>query len=302
MNPDPPVTKAVSVIGGDVSLAPVKSVLITGASTGIGRASALRMDAEGWRVFASVRKEEDAAGLRDVASERLVPLMLDVTDSEQVASVAGRLADAVGDHGLDGLVNNAGIAVMSPLETIPLEDLRRQLEVNLISQVAVTQAMLPLIRKARGRVVFLSSIGGRMALPFGAPYHASKYGIEAVVDCLRQELRPWKIDVVAIEPGSIDTPIWERGEEIADQLAERAPATQETLYGERIERFRGAVRRTAERGIAPEKVAGAVQHALGSRRPRTRYLVGADARGQALLSRLLPDRVMDRIVARVMRI
>jgi NAD(P)-dependent dehydrogenase (short-subunit alcohol dehydrogenase family) len=302
MNPDPPVTKAVSVIGGDVSLAPVKSVLITGASTGIGRASALRMDAEGWRVFASVRKEEDAAGLRDAASERLVPLMLDVSDSEQIVSVAARVADAVGDHGLDGLVNNAGIAVMSPLETIPLEDLRRQLEVNLISQVAVTQAMLPLIRKAHGRVVFLSSIGGRMALPFGGPYHASKYGIEAVVDCLRQELRPWKIDVVAIEPGSIDTPIWERGEEIADQLAERAPATQETLYGERIERFRGAVRRTAERGIAPEKVAGAVQHALGSRRPRTRYLVGADARGQALLSRLLPDRVMDRIVARVMRI
>jgi NAD(P)-dependent dehydrogenase (short-subunit alcohol dehydrogenase family) len=141
-----------------------------------------------------------------------------------------------------------------------------------------------------------------MAMPFGAPYHASKYGIEAVVDCLRQELRPWKIDVVAIEPGSIDTPIWERGEERADAAAEHAPPAQEELYGEKIESFRGAVRRTAERGISAEKVANAVQHALTASRPRTRYLVGADARGQALLSRLLPDRVMDRIVARAMGI
>jgi NAD(P)-dependent dehydrogenase (short-subunit alcohol dehydrogenase family) len=280
----------------------VKSVLITGASTGIGRASALRMDAEGWRVFAGVRREEDAAKLRDAASERLVPLMLDVTEADQIVAVAERIGEVVGGSGLDGLVNNAGMAVMSPLETIPLDDLRRQLEVNLVSQVAVTQAMLPLIRKARGRVVFLSSIGGRMAMPFGAPYHASKYGIEAVVDCLRQELRPWKIDVVAIEPGSIDTPIWERGESVADELAARAPAAQKELYGEKIESFRGAVRRTAERGIPPAKVADAIHHALTARRPRTRYLVGADARGQALLARLLPDRVMDRVVARAMGI
>lgn len=260
------------------------------------------MDAEGWRVFASVRREEDAASLRDAASERLVPLLLDVTEADQIAAVAEQIGDAVGRSGLDGLVNNAGVAVMSPLETIPLDDLRKQLEVNLVSQVGVTQAMLPLIRSARGRIVFLSSIGGRMAMPFGAPYHASKYGIEAVVDCLRQELRPWKIGVVAIEPGSIDTPIWERGESVADELAERAPAAQEELYGEKIESFRGAVRRTAERGIPPQKVASAIHHALTAHRPRTRYLVGVDARGQALLSRLLPDRVMDRVVARAMGI
>ena len=169
---------------------------------------------------------------------------------------------------------------MSPLETIPLDDLRQQLEVNLISQVAVTQAMLPLIRTARGRIVFLSSIGGRMAMPFGAPYHASKYGIEAVVDCLRQELRPWKIDVVAIEPGSIDTPIWERGEGIADEVAARAPAAQEELYGKKIESFRGAVRRTAERGIPPEKVASAVQHAL-TRPPPPHPLPGRRRRPRA---------------------
>jgi NAD(P)-dependent dehydrogenase (short-subunit alcohol dehydrogenase family) len=280
----------------------VKSVLVTGASTGIGRASALRMDAEGWRVFASVRREEDAAGLRVAASERLVPVILDVTEAEQISAAAERIADAVGEAGLDGLVNNAGIAVMGPLETTPIDDLRKQIEVNLISQVAVTQAMLPLIRTARGRIVFLSSIGGRMAMPFGAPYHASKYGIEAVVDSLRQELRHWKIDVVAIEPGSIDTPIWERGEGIADEVAGRAPAAQEELYGEKIKRFRRAVRRTAERGISAEKVAGAIEHALTARRPRTRYLVGADARGQAFAARFLPDRLLDRIVARAMGI
>jgi NAD(P)-dependent dehydrogenase (short-subunit alcohol dehydrogenase family) len=278
----------------------MRSVLVTGASTGIGRATALRLDGAGWRVFAGVRKEEDAAALSGVASERLLPVYLDVTDTAQVTAAAGRIGGEVGGAGLDGLVNNAGIAVLGPLETIPIEDFRRQIEINLTAQVAVTQAMLPLIRRARGRVVFVSSIGGRMALPFGGPYHASKFGIEAVADCLRQELRPWRIDVSVIEPGSIDTPIWERGESIADAIAERSPDAQEELYGETLESFRGAVRRTAARGISPEKAAGAIFHALDARRPRTRYVVGADARGQALLRRLLPDRLLDRAVARVM--
>jgi NAD(P)-dependent dehydrogenase (short-subunit alcohol dehydrogenase family) len=276
----------------------VRSVLVTGSSTGIGRATALRLDREGWRVFAGVRREEDADSLRSTASDRLVPVTLDVTDPGQIAGVA----DLIGESGLDGLVNNAGVAILGPLETVPLEDFRRQIEVNLTAQVAVTQALLPSIRRGHGRVVFVSSIGGRMALPFGAPYHAAKFGLEAVADCLRQELRPWKIAVAVIEPGSIDTPIWERGERIADDVATRAPAVQQELYGETIERFRGAVRRTAERGIPPEKVAAAIAHSLSARRPRTRYLVGADARGQALLKRVVPDRALDRLVRRIMRI
>jgi len=280
----------------------MRSVLVTGASTGIGRAAALRMDAEGWRVFAGVRREEDGAALREVASERLVPVMLDVTDAGQIAAAVEAVASEVGEAGLDGLVNNAGIAVLSPLETIPVDDFRRQIEVNLVAQVAVTQAFLPLVRRATGRVVFVSSIGGRMALPFGAPYHASKYGVEAVADCLRQELHPWRIGVSVIEPGSIDTPIWERGEAIADDVSSRAHSSQEELYGETIERFRAAVRRTAKRGIAPEKVAAAISHALTASRPRTRYVVGADARGQAVLRRLLPDRAFDALVRRIMRI
>jgi NAD(P)-dependent dehydrogenase (short-subunit alcohol dehydrogenase family) len=277
-------------------------VLVTGASTGIGRATALRLDWDGWRVFAGVRREEDAEALGAEGSDRLAPVMLDVTDVAQVAAAAELIGERVGEAGLDGLVNNAGIAVLSPLETIPLEDFRRQIEVNLTGQVAVTQAMLALVRSAAGRVVFVSSIGGRMALPFGAPYHAAKFGVEAVADCLRQELRPWKIDVAVIEPGSIDTPIWERGEQIADEVASRAPAAQEELYGQTIERFRAAVRRTAERGIAPDKVAKVVAHALTARRPHTRYVVGADARGQALARRLLPDRAFDWMVARAMRL
>lgn len=277
-------------------------MLVTGSSTGIGRATALRLDRDGWRVFAGVRREEDAESLRAEASDRLVPVMLDVTDAEQVGAAAELVGERVGEAGLDGLVNNAGIAVLSPLETIPIEDFRRQIEVNLTGQVAVTQAMLSLVRRTAGRVVFVSSIGGRMALPFGAPYHAAKFGVEAVADCLRQELRPWKIDVSVIEPGSIDTPIWERGEEIADEVASRAPAAQEELYGQTIERFRAAVRRTAERGIAPDKVARVVAHALTARRPRTRYLVGADARGQALGRRLLSDRAFDALVRRIMRL
>jgi len=262
----------------------------------------LRLDRDGWRVFASVRREEDAELLRAEGSERLVPVMLDVTDMAQVAAAAELIGERVGEAGLNGLVNNAGIAVLGPLETIPIDDFRRQIEVNLTGQVIVTQAMLPLVRRARGRVVFVSSIGGRMALPFGAPYHAAKFGIEAVADCLRQELRPWKIDVAVIEPGSIDTPIWERGEQIADEVAARAPAAQEELYGQTIERFRTAVRQTAERGIAPDKVAEVVANALTRHRPRTRYVVGADARGQALARRLLPDRAFDWVVARAMRL
>jgi NAD(P)-dependent dehydrogenase (short-subunit alcohol dehydrogenase family) len=277
----------------------VRSVLVTGASTGIGRATALRLDAAGRRVFAGVRREEDAGELRAAASERLVPLMLDVTDAEQIAAAAERV-EAEAEGGLDGLVNNAGVAIPGPLETLPIEDFRRQIEVNLTAHVAVTQAMLGSIRRARGRIVFISSIGGRIAFPMTGAYHAAKFGIEAVGDVFRQELRSWGISVSIVEPGSIDTPIWERGERIADEVNERSPEHQEVLYGKAIERYRKVVKQTAERGIAPDKVAVAIEHALTDSRPRTRYLVGIDAKVQARLKPLLPARLFDRIVARAM--
>jgi len=276
----------------------VRAALVTGASTGIGRATALRLDAAGWRVFAGVRREEDAESLRREGSERLAPLHLDVTDAEQIAAAAARV-EAEAQGGLAGLVNNAGVAVPSPLETIPLEDFRRQVEVNLTGQVAVTQAMLPALRRARGRVVFISSIGGRIAFPLTGAYHAAKFGVEAVGDVFRQELAPWGMRVAIVEPGSIDTPIWDRGERAADEIGERAPH-RDALYGRAIERYREVVRQTAERGIPPEKVARVVEHALDSRRPRARYLVGIDAKVQARLRPLIPTPLFDRIVARAM--
>jgi NAD(P)-dependent dehydrogenase (short-subunit alcohol dehydrogenase family) len=275
----------------------MRSVLVTGASTGIGRASALRLDAAGWRVFAGIRKEDDAQALREAGSDRLSPLFLDVTDAEQIAAAAELIG--AGSGGLDGLVNNAGVAIPSPLETMPIDDFRRQIEINLIAHVAVTQAMLPALRGGGGRVVFISSIGGRIAFPLTGAYHAAKFGIEAVGDVFRQELAPWGLRVAIVEPGSIDTPIWERGERTADEIGARSPQ-RESLYGKAIENYRKVIRETAERGISPQKVAKVVEHALSAGRPRSRYLVGIDARVQARIKPLLPTPVFDRIVARMM--
>lgn len=250
-------------------------------------------------MFAGVRREGDGEALREIASDRLTPVMLDVTDEEQVTAAAALLEGELGGAGLDGLVNNAGVAIPSPLETMPIADFRRQIEVNLTGQVAVTQTMLPLIRKARGRIVFISSIGGRIAFPLTGAYHAAKWGVEAVGDVFRQELRPWGISVSIVEPGSIDTPIWDRGERVADEIGERVPARDE-LYGKAIASYRKVLRSVAERGIPPAKVAGAVEHALSARRPRTRYLVGLDAKVQARLKLVIPTRVFDRMVARIM--
>jgi NAD(P)-dependent dehydrogenase (short-subunit alcohol dehydrogenase family) len=276
----------------------VRSVLVTGASTGIGRATALRLDAGGWKVFAGVRKQEDVEALRAAGSERLTPLMLDVTDSEQITAAATQI-EAETDSALDGLVNNAGVAIPGPLETLAIDDFRRQIEVNLTAHVAVTQALLPLIRTTRGRVVFISSIGGRVALPLTGAYHAAKFGIEAVGDVFRQELRPWGISVSIVEPGSIDTPIWERGERTADELAS---PEREALYGKVVDRYRKVIKDTAERGIPPQKVAKVIEHALSADRPRARYLVGLEAKLGARLKLLLPTPVFDRIVARQMNL
>jgi NAD(P)-dependent dehydrogenase (short-subunit alcohol dehydrogenase family) len=276
----------------------VRSVLITGTSTGIGRAAALRLDREGWRVFAGVRKEADAASLRREGSESLEPVIVDVADAAQIEAALDRVTAATGGS-LDALVNNAGIGVPGPLETLPIEDFRRQIEVNLIAHVAVTQQALPALRKARGRVVFISSIGGRIAFPMGGAYHAAKFGIEAVGDVFRQELRRAGISVSIVEPGSISTEIWDRSDREIDAVLKRSPRTAE-LYGDQVEAYREASRKLDERGIAPEKVAEAIASALTARRPKTRYLVGADARLQARVKVITPARIFDRIVARAL--
>jgi NAD(P)-dependent dehydrogenase (short-subunit alcohol dehydrogenase family) len=228
----------------------------------------------------------------------LEPLMLDVLDREAIAAAAERVGAEPG--GLDGLVDNAGAAVAGPLEALPIEDFRRQVELNLTAQLAVTQAMLPAIRTARGRVVLISSVGGRVALPMTGAYHAAKFGLEGLGDSLRQELAPWGIKVVLIEPGTIDTPIWSRGEEDADRIfAKASPRTRE-LYGAMVERYRQVVHEAAERGVPPEKVAARIEHALEASSPRARYLVGLDAQVMARAKRLVPTPVFDRLVARAM--
>ncbi len=277
----------------------MRSVLVTGASTGIGRATALRLDAAGWRVFAGVRRDADADSLRAEGSERLRPLHLDVTEPDQIAAAAELVT--VEATALDGLVNNAGVAVPSPLETIPIDRFRHQIEVNLVGQVAVTQALLPALRGARGRVVFISSIGGRIAFPLTGAYHAAKFGLEAVGDVFRQELRPWGIGVSIVEPGSIDTPIWDRGERAADEIG-AGQGNLEALYGRALQSYREVVRKTAERGIPPEKVAKTVERALTASRPRTRYPVGLDAQVQARLRPFVPTPIFDKIVARAMNL
>jgi NAD(P)-dependent dehydrogenase (short-subunit alcohol dehydrogenase family) len=273
------------------------AVVVTGSSTGIGRACALELDRRGFAVFAGVRKEADAEALRAAGSDRLRPLIIDVTEPEQIAAAAGVVAEA-SPAGLAGLVNNAGVGVGGPLELIPIDDFRRQIEVNLIGQIAVTQAFLPALRRARGRVVFLSSIGGLNANPYMSPYHASKFGIEAVGDSLRQEMRQFGVEVSLVEPGSVATPIWGKGKESADAIQDRLTPEDERLYGDKVARMGKVLEKVGARGAPPEKVADAVARALTDKRPKTRYLVGGDARMTLLMRRVLPDRIRDRIVAR----
>jgi NAD(P)-dependent dehydrogenase (short-subunit alcohol dehydrogenase family) len=276
------------------------AVVVTGASTGIGEACALRLDRAGFRVFAGVRKEEDGARVKAPASERLSPLIIDVTDAASIASAKDTVSAAVGDAGLAGLVNNAGVGVGGALEFLPLDDLRRQLEVNVIGQMAVTQAFLPLIRKGRGRIVNMGSIGGKVATPFLGPYNASKFAMEALTDALRQELRPWGIHVVIVEPGNIKTPIWDKAKSSADAVEQSLGEEGRVLYANSITALRQTLDKQAVAGIPPDEVAKRVEHALTAPRPKTRYLVGNDARMQAVLGRVVPDRTRDGLVARYM--
>jgi NAD(P)-dependent dehydrogenase (short-subunit alcohol dehydrogenase family) len=272
------------------------AVVITGASTGIGRACALELDRRGFHVFAGVRAESAGEALRAAASSRLTPLLLDVTVADAIAAAAAQVAAVVGESGIVGLVNNAGIAVPGPLELLPIDALRRQLEVNVIGQVAVTQAFLPLLRKARGRVVNISSINGGLAVPYMGAYSASKFALEAVTDTLRVELRHWGIGVSSIEPGAIATPIWEKALLAGDQMEKALDPEHLALYQSDLATIRKAVDRWT-RGAEPvDRVVQAVLHALTARRPKTRYFLGWDVRICFKGLRMLSDRCRDWIV------
>ncbi|MCP4639223.1 MAG: SDR family oxidoreductase [bacterium] len=277
------------------------AILITGASTGIGAACAEMSARDGHRVFAGVRKLEDGERLVERAGEvpgAIYPVILDVTKPDQIAEARSAVSAALGATPLYGLVNNAGIAVAGPLEFVPVDQFRYQLEVNVTGQIAVTQAFLPLLRPAPGRIVFIGSTSGIFSTPFVGAYCASKFAIEAVADALRAELRPWKIDVSVIQPGPIETPIWEKSEDAANQFVRDQPPEALELYGGAIKAIRRYMAEFRRKTIPAERVADLVRHALFARRPRTRYLVGKGARLEKFLGRWVPDRLRDAIVCR----
>jgi len=277
-----------------------KTVLITGASTGIGRACALHLDRLGWQVFAGVRRAADAAALRAAASTDLAPLILDVTQTEQVTAAAEQVNNLVGEGGLDGLVNNAGISIAGPLEFVPLELWRRQLEVNVLGQVCVTQAFLPLLRRAHGRIINMSSTSGLNAMPAIGPYAASKFALEALSDSLRVELRHLGVKVILVEPGPIFTPIWERSLAVADAWLAEAPPALDDLYGDIVPVVRDWALSAERRGLPVERVSEAVAHALMVPKPKARYLIVGYPRLFVYLLRLAPVGLRDRMIARRM--
>jgi len=273
-----------------------KSVVITGTSSGIGRASASRLAKAGFRVFAGVRKEADAQSLH-AEHPAIEPIAIDITDAASIASAKTQL-EAVLD-GLDGLVNNAGIGLTAPMEHVPLDELRRQFEVNVIGQVAVTQALLPLIRRARGRIVNMGSVVGHITMPFGGVLCGCKTAFGAINDALRLELRPFGIHVSVIEPGSISTPAVDKTLGDIERAIAALPPEGQIHYAGMLRAFNRRAYERAHNGSSPDVVAGAVHHALTARRPRIRYPVGRDARLLVTLPRLLPDRWLDQLRVRL---
>lgn len=272
--------------------------LVTGTSSGIGEDAALRLDRLGHRVFAGVRNERDGAALTERASDRLTPILCDVADESSVADALTAVDDAVGDTGLQGLVNNAGVARAGPLEHLPLDEWRDQFDVNVFGQIAVTRAALPLIRRGGGRICFVGSIGGRVGTALMGPYNGSKFAIEGIAMALRQELHPWGVPVSVIEPGPIKTEIWRKGREYATEFEERLGTAAADQYRAQIDAAVAGVDRSERVGDEPSKTSDAIEHALLARRPRQRYLVGTPAKAVGTLARVLPDGVLSAAVRR----
>jgi NAD(P)-dependent dehydrogenase (short-subunit alcohol dehydrogenase family) len=270
------------------------SVLISGASRGIGRATALRLAAAGWDVYATARAEADGKDLAAEAAGEIHPLQLDVTDDEQIAALDEGLPDR-----LDAIVNNAGIVVSGPLETLSAAELREQFDVNVVGAVALTNLVLPRLREAHGRIVFVSSLSGMISTPMTGAYNASKFAIEAIADAWRLELRPWGIEVVLIEPAMTDTDLWRNAPETLESEAAAMSAEHRDLYAEHLDGMRRTVPRIQKMAKPVEGVAAAIEKALTVARPRARYPVGVDVRVQAALSGVTPDRVKDAAFGRL---
>ena len=264
------------------------TVLVTGAARGIGRATTLRLAAAGWDVIAGVRRPQDGDSLADSGQGRVRPVALDVSDAEQIAALAPELT-----AGLDALVGNAGIFVGGPVETVAPDELRRQLEVNVVGQVAVAQAVLPHLRASRGRLVFVASVAGRISTPMFGVYSASKFALEAVADAMRMELAPWGIRVSVIEPAQTDTDLWRHADEQLDETVAGLSPEHRNLYAKHLEGFRKTIPRSQRAAAPADGVAATIETALAATRPKARYVVGTAVRIQGAVFGALPTPVRD---------
>jgi NAD(P)-dependent dehydrogenase (short-subunit alcohol dehydrogenase family) len=276
------------------------NVLITGASSGIGEVCAISLARLGFRVFAGVREKSAAEKLARLDVENIVPVFIDITNPAMIDEAFELIAEKTGAQGLYGLINNAGIGFGAPIEYIPFEQLKKVFEINVFGQIAMIQKFLPLIRKARGRIVNISSISGRLPQPYQSTYSAAKMALESFSDSLRVELRPWDIRVCVIEPGSVNTPIWNKSIEETWQLFAQYPLSGQELYKPSIEAFLNAANKFYQNSIPPQAVAKAATHALTARTPHTRYIVGKDAILLYYLIKPLPDMMRDWVLARLM--
>lgn len=278
------------------------AVVITGTSSGIGRASAMALARRGFDVFAGVRRESDGEALRVASGGRVHPLQLDITDAQQIAAAVDAVQAATGAAGLAGLVNNAGTGAPWPIEVVPLAEFREHLEVNLVAQLAVTQAFLPLLKRAKGRIVNVGSEGGRITLPFMGPITTAKHGLVSVTDALRMELRPFGVRVSIVEPGATTSRAPEKlvanaRRAMADSFSVRAKVDYADTFSAVVERIASG---HARQGSPPEVIARAVVHALTARRPRTRYPAGGKAKLLTTLARMLPDCALDQLFLRML--
>ena len=270
------------------------SVLVTGAARGIGRSIVEHLAGRGWDVIAGVRTQEDADAITAANAQRVSAVFLDVTDAAHIDQLDAALPDR-----LDAVVNNAGIVVSGPMETVTSEDWRKQLEVNVIGQVAVTRAVLPRLRQSKGRIVFISSVNGQLSMPMVGAYAASKFALEAAADAMRMELRPWGVSVVMIEPAQTDTDMWRTADSAAVETEAALTPEHRTLYARHIAGFKKSIPLSQKIAVAPEKVSAVVEHALTTRRPRARYVVGLVPKLQVALMTNLPTRARDLVLRKV---
>lgn len=280
---------------------PNRWVVVTGASSGIGQATAGRLMRAGYGVVATVQTEADAPPLVEALGDGAAVIRLDVRDDQAVAAMGKQVADVVGGGVVWGLVNNAGVAVPGPIEALRAADWRDQLEVNVVGAMGMVRALLPMLRQSRGRIVNVSSDSGYLATPLLGAYCASKFAMEGASDSLRRELQPHGVKVSLVEPGPMATPIWDKGFALADELLQKAGPTVNDVYGHQMERGRQFARQCVDQALPPERAAAVIERALTARRPKARYTVGWAAWGQRLTTRWLPSGVIDRLVARAMR-